>query len=329
MSPSFVCLFVGRGAALPGHPFFDSLINLFSEQSIIFCAMIVAAMKHSKMPRILLVLRFLILVLEPSAAEDIGIYWGQNGNEGSLNETYATGLYSYVNIAFLSTFGYGKIPRINLAGHCDPSSIGCTKIGRDIRNCQKQGIKVMLSIGGAAVSYLASSADAKNVSDYLWDNFLGGSTSSRLLGDAVLDGIDIFMGQDIPYVDDLARYLKSHTNVYLSAAPQCSFLDHWGTALDTDLFDYVWVLFYNHLSCDYTQGNFDNFVNSWKRWTTSLKGGKIFLGLPADSASATSGYVPADVLISTILPAVKESPNYGGVMLWSRFSDKNSGHSYY
>ncbi|XP_061338567.1 hevamine-A-like [Gastrolobium bilobum] len=283
------------------------------------------------MPRIFLLLfLFLLLLLEPSEAnDDVAIYWGQNEDEGSLTKTCETGIYSYVIIAFLPTFGYGQPSHINLAGHCNSFTNGCTKFGRDIKNCQKQGIKVMLSIGGAEGSYnLNSSADAKNVSDYLWDNFLGGSSSSRPFGDAILDGIDFDIEQYVPHVEDLARYLKSHKKVYLSAAPQCLFPDaQLGTALDTGLFDYVWVLFYNNPACDYTHRNFTNFVHTWKKWTTSLKVGKIFLGLPADSASATSGYVPADVLISTILPAVKESPNYGGVMLWSRFSDKNSGYS--
>ncbi|OAY66926.1 Acidic endochitinase [Ananas comosus] len=82
----------------------------------------------------------------------IAIYWGQNGNEGTLADTCATGNYEYVNIAFLPTFGNGQTPMINLAGHCDPYSNGCTALSHDIRSCQRRGIKVMLSIGGGAVA---------------------------------------------------------------------------------------------------------------------------------------------------------------------------------
>jgi chitinase len=47
---------------------------------------------------------------------------------------------------------------------------------------------VLLSLGG---SYgLSSTDEANSVANYLWDNFLGGSSSSRPLGDAVLDGIE-------------------------------------------------------------------------------------------------------------------------------------------
>lgn len=124
-----------------------------------------------------LFLSLLVLALfDSSYAGGIAIYWGQSGKEGSLADTCATGRYQFVNVAFLSTFGNGQTPTINLAGHCDPSSNGCTGLSSDIQACQGQGIKVMLSIGGGAGSYyLASSDDAKQVADYLWNNFLGGA----------------------------------------------------------------------------------------------------------------------------------------------------------
>ncbi|GMN44483.1 hypothetical protein TIFTF001_013680 [Ficus carica] len=83
--------------------------------------------------------------------------------KGTLFQTCATGKYSYVNIAFLNKFGNGRIPEINLAGHCNPQSInGCSILSDGISYCQSHGIKVMLSIGGGIGSYsLASAADAK------------------------------------------------------------------------------------------------------------------------------------------------------------------------
>lgn len=121
-------------------------------------------------------------------AGGIVIYWGQNGNEGTLAETCATGNYDFVNIAFLSTFGNGQTPTIKLAGHCDPYRNGCTGLSSDIKSCQAKGIKVMLSIGGGAGSYyLTSAEDARQVATYLWNNFLGGTSSSQPIGDAVLE----------------------------------------------------------------------------------------------------------------------------------------------
>jgi chitinase len=203
----------------------------------------------------------LLILATDSDAGGIAIYWGQNGNEGTLAETCATGNYEYVNLAFLSTFGNGQTPMINLAGHCDPYSNGCTGLSSEIKSCQAKGVKVMLSIGGAAGSYyLASSEDARQVAVYLWNNFLGGNSSSRPLGPAVLDGVDFDIeGGTNLYWDDLARYLSAYSKkgkrVHLTAAPQCPFPDAWvGNALKTGLFDYVWVQFYNNPPCQYASG---------------------------------------------------------------------------
>lgn len=91
------------------------------------------------------------------------VYWGQNTDEGSLAEACASGNYGIVNIGFLTTFGNGQKPELNLAGHCDPSNNGCTGLSNDIKACQSQSIKVMLSIGGGSAStyFLSSADDAK------------------------------------------------------------------------------------------------------------------------------------------------------------------------
>ncbi|KAM7508606.1 hypothetical protein LguiA_019059 [Lonicera macranthoides] len=280
-------------------------------------------------------LPFILLALAPgSDAGGISIYWGQNGNEGTLAETCATGNYRFVNIAFLPTFGNGQTPMINLAGHCDPYSNGCTKISPDIKSCQAKGIKVMLSIGGGAGSYsLTSANDAKQVAIYLWNNFLGGRSSSRPLGDAVLDGIDFDIEGGSPlHWDDLARYLSAYSKVgkkvYLTAAPQCPYPDAWvGGALKTGLFDYVWVQFYNNPPCQYNSGDITDIKDAWKQWTTDIPAAKIFLGLPAAPAAAGSGFIPVAELTSKVLPALKSSAKYGGVMLWSKYYDDQSGYS--
>ncbi|KAL4178670.1 hypothetical protein AMTRI_Chr13g83430 [Amborella trichopoda] len=264
----------------------------------------------------------------------ISIYWGQNGNEGTLAETCATGNYGFVNIAFLCTFGNGLTPQINLAGHCDPYSNGCTGLSDDIRSCQESGVKVMLSIGGGAGGYYLSSAeDASQVAQYLWDNFLGGTSSSRPLGDAVLDGIDFDIEGGTPdHWDDLARDLTSFSSrgkrVYLTAAPQCPFPDAWvGGALNTGLFDYVWVQFYNNPPCQYSSGEVTNLQEAWDQWTTAINTTNVFLGLPAAPEAAGSGFIPSDILTSQVLPLLKHSERYGGVMLWSKYYDDRSGYS--
>ncbi|KAL2326826.1 hypothetical protein Fmac_020253 [Flemingia macrophylla] len=288
----------------------------------------------SRVSTLLLLLLPLLLVslLKHSHAAGIAVYWGQNGNEGSLADACNSGNYAYVIIAFLSTFGNGQTPQLNLAGHCDPSNNGCTKFSDEIKGCQGKGIKVLLSLGGASGSYSLSSADdATQVANYLWNNFLGGQSSTRPLGDAVLDGIDF----DIEagggeHWDELARALSafsSQKKVYLSAAPQCPIPDaHLDTAIKTGLFDYVWVQFYNNPPCQYSSGNTNNLINSWNQWTSS-QAKQLFLGVPASTAAAGSGFIPADVMTSQVLPAIKGSSKYGGVMIWDRYNDVQSGYS--
>lgn len=276
-----------------------------------------------------------VALFAKSNAGGIVIYWGQNGNEGTLAATCATGKYQIVIVAFLSTFGNGQKPQLNLAGHCNPASNGCQKVSRDIHSCQNQGVKVMLSIGGGDGSYSLSSADdARSVADYLWNNFLGGGSNSRPLGDAVLDGIDFDIeGGESRYYATLATKLAEYSSrggkkVYLTAAPQCPFPDQWlNGALTSGLFDYIWIQFYNNPPCQYSSSNPNNFKNAWKRWTSSIKAGKFYVGLPASKAAAGSGFVPPEVLKSQVLPLVKSSPQYGGVMLWDKFNDNNSGYS--
>lgn len=268
-----------------------------------------------------------LALFSSSEAAGISVYWGQNGGEGSLADACNSGNYQYVNIAFLTTFGNGQTPVLNLAGHCDPSAGTCTSISNDIRACQARGIKVLLSLGGASGSYsLASADDARQVANYLWNYYLGGSADSRPLGDAVLDGIDfdIETGSGQPW-DELARALSefsSQRKVYLSAAPQCPIPDaNLDAAIQTGLFDYIWVQFYNNPGCDY-RGSVDNLLASWNQWA-SVPGGQVFMGLPAAEEAAGGGYISPDVLNSQVLPVIKTSQKYGGVMLWNRFYDQS------
>ncbi|KAM0857144.1 hypothetical protein ACQ4PT_048676 [Festuca glaucescens] len=199
----------------------------------------------------------LLAIAADAASPDplrIAVYWGQNdGTEGTLADACSSGLYAYVMASFLSTFGKGQTPALNLAGHCDPSSGHCTALSSEITRCQSDGVKVLLSIGGGAGSYgMSSTKDAQSVATYLWDNFLGGSSSSRPLGQAVLDGIDFDMDTgDSAHYDELATFLSQYSKqgkkVYLTAAPQCPYPDaSLGPALETGLFDNVWVQFYNN-----------------------------------------------------------------------------------
>ncbi|GLJ59577.1 hypothetical protein SUGI_1514810 [Cryptomeria japonica] len=247
----------------------------------------------------------LALLWSGASEGSISVYWGQNGNEASLVDTCASGNFAIVLLSFLITFGDGQTP-------------------------------VFLSLGGASGSYAAATVDdTRNVTTYLWNNFLGGQSDSRPLGDAVLDGIDFDIVATTDLSENLAKAVSALSTpdkkVYLSAAPECPYPDaHLGNALQTGLFDYVWIQFYNNPSCQYADGDASDLVNSWNQWTTSITTVQtegFFLGLPASSAAAGSGFIPTDALITKVLPQVRASPNYGGVMLWSKYYDEQTGYS--
>ncbi|KAL3653589.1 hypothetical protein CASFOL_003270 [Castilleja foliolosa] len=285
----------------------------------------------------------LLLLLHTAAAHrhgNISIYWGQNGFESRLNETCATGRYSFVNIAFLNVFGAGQTPQLNLAGHCTPASQNCVFLADEIKYCQSKKVKVLLSIGGGIGTYnLTSDTDADNVAEYLWNYFLAGKHNStfRPLGAAVLDGVDLDIEQGSPaFYPRLVKKLTSHSTrerkVYIAGAPQCPFPDEkLAPAINTRLFDYVWVQFYNNAPCQFN-GSADNLLKSWSGWASYLdkysKNTKLFLGLPAAPEAAGSGYIPPEILTTVIIPKINCSRNYGGVMLWSKYWDeKNDNYS--
>ncbi|WVZ23109.1 hypothetical protein V8G54_001653 [Vigna mungo] len=179
----------------------------------------------------------------------VAIYWGQNGKEGTLGEACATGNYDYVIIAFVQSVGNGQTPMMNLGGHCEPYRDGCSGLSSDIKYCQAKGMKVLVSLVEGGGSY----RNVSEVASYLWNNFLGGVSSSRPLGPAVLDGIDFGIeyeieGRSKQYWRDLAMFLRGYhiTNIqdqklYITIAPQCPFPDLWiGNSLLTGLFDFVW-----------------------------------------------------------------------------------------
>ncbi|XP_015878158.3 acidic endochitinase-like [Ziziphus jujuba] len=315
------------------HPFDSHIDNICSKKMALPAKLLLLAC---------LILSSALIQISEAGEGGISIYWGQNGYEGTLAEACNTDLYAYVNIAFLIQFGGGRDLVLNLAGHCDPTSNTCIKFGPEIKTCQSKGIKVLLSIGGAVGSYYLTSADdAKNVANQIWNSYLGGTDPSavRPFGDAVLDGVDFDIeGGSNLYYDDLARSLKelydqqTTKTYYLAAAPQCFYPDYYlDAAIRTWLFDFIWVQFYNNPPCQYSSndGDVSKLLNSWNNdWATSLKAKeKLFMGLPASSAAAGSGYMPPDVLINQVLPEIQNAPKYGGVMLWSRYYDVVNGYS--
>lgn len=268
----------------------------------------------------------------------IAVYWGQNNGDGNLTATCDSNHYEIVLLAFLVQFGCDSDREVkwNFAGHCGDWSL-CTKLQPEIEHCQAKGVKVLLSLGGADVAAydygLCSAQDAKNVAKYLYDNFLSGQYGP--LGSVTLDGIDFDIEKTEQYWDVLARELDAlrqpNKKFYLSAAPQCPTepIYYLGQAIKTGLFDFIFVQFYNNPGCSYSASTGTKPVlDSWDKWASLvLPNNSLFLGLPAGPDAAGYGYMTPEVVIAEVLPHIKKTSNYGGVMLWDRFRDVTNDFS--
>jgi chitinase len=83
----------------------------------------------------------------------------------------------------------------------------CASLASDIQTCQSKGKLVTLSLGGATGSVgFQSDAQATSFAQTIWNLFLGGSSSTRPFGNAVLDGY--VLGDLAPHVaaDHLVRF---------------------------------------------------------------------------------------------------------------------------
>ena len=279
---------------------------------------------------------------EAKRTGELTVFWGRNKDEGTLREACDTGLYNTVVISFLNVFGPGKY-WTDLSGH------PLHGIGADIKHCQSKGIPVFLSIGGGGTDYsLPSSASPEAVANHLWNAYLGGGSGDvfRPFGDAAVDGVDFYIDHGAPSepYDELARRLDYFNSMYyhatakhvrLTATPRCAFPDRrLERALETGLFERIHVRFYGDEEerCSYKNGGVDGVVEEWEKWTARYPGSQLYVGLAAAESGVPDGAPPPvevylKYLYYDLLPKVQKAPNYGGVMVWDRFTDKKTGYS--
>jgi chitinase len=274
---------------------------------------------------------------------ELTVFWGRNKEEGTLREACDTGLYNTVIISFYSVFGHGRYA-LDLSGH------PLDGVGADIKHCQSLGIPVFLSIGGGGNHYsIPSSASAEAVADNLWNAFLGGGNSDvpRPFGDAAVNGIDFYIddhGAPGDHYDELARRLDYFNSMYyhattkhvrLTATPRCAFPPDgpMARALRTGLFERIHVRFYGDADkCSYKNGDVSGVVDQWSKWTARYPKSQLYVGLAA-AESGVPDHAPPPVevylkyLYYDLLPKVQKAPNYGGVMVWNRFTDNRTGYS--
>ncbi|TFY64120.1 hypothetical protein EVJ58_g2828 [Rhodofomes roseus] len=283
-----------------------------------------------------------------SASDNLAVYWGQDsyGAAGGSSSGYQQPISYYcqddsidvIPMAFMNVFfGEGGEPSLDLANTCstanDPVFNGtqlpeCTFLASDIETCQNAGKIVTMSLGGATGSAgFSNTSQAQEFAQTIWNLLLGGSSSIRPFGNAVLDGIDLDIeGGSSEYFTDFVSALRSLMNsgsktYYLTAAPQCPFPDAYiGSVINAESFDAIYVQFYNNYCglTNYDNSNDWNF-GTWDNWaknTSPNPNVKVYIGAPASSTAAGSGYVDAATLGAIAQATRQQYSSFGGVMLW-------------
>ncbi|GAW04728.1 carbohydrate-binding module family 5 protein [Lentinula edodes] len=281
-----------------------------------------------------------------SRYDNVVAYWGQNSYGAThtdvVNYQQRIGYYcgddavDVFPVAFVDIFfSTGGLPSMNLAT-CNPTDNAtfsgtllpdCSALASDIETCQAAGKLVTISLGGAngGVGF-SSDAQGTAFAQTIWDLFLGGSSSTRPFGSAVLDGVDLDIegGGGTGYAAFVTeiRSLASGASkqYYITAAPQCVFPDaSLGSVINVVAFDAIYVQFYDN-PCglpffETTTWNFGVWDN-WARTTSPNPNVKVFLGAPAASHAAGTGYQDLATLSSYAVQMRQSFPSFGGVMLW-------------
>ncbi|KAJ9087988.1 Chitinase 2 [Entomophthora muscae] len=275
-------------------------------------------------------------------------YWGQNSygasdgggkqrKEHPLQDYCRDGTYDVLVMSFLTKFNAedpNGFPELNLGDHCKGMYEGtnhpkCDEVAEGIKFCQKQGKRVLLSMGGFNGNYtIATKADADSLAYRMWGLYFGGTAEHRPFLDAVLDGIDLDIEKGPP--ENYAQFSTTMHNVFtnnffnpsnrsfvVTAAPQCPFPDaHLKNTLENGWLDMVFVQFYNNPcglgSEEYNLATWDG----WARFASVNKQAKVYIGAPAAPTAATTGYMPHTDLKAIIKEATEKYPSFGGIMLW-------------
>ncbi|CAH2351865.1 chitinase 1 [[Candida] railenensis] len=274
------------------------------------------------------------LLTNVAEASGVVAYWGQNsaGDQGPLRN-YCGSTADIIVVSFINSISPVDISlNDQCSGSFNDGTMHCPSVGEDITYCQKQGKKILLSIGGQGEQGFSSDSEATTFASNVWNKFAGGSSDERPFDTAVVDGFDLDLETVGPKgTVAFGKAIKSlfskdsARTYYLSAAPQCPYPDATLSDYLTQVpVDFTFVQFYNNPSCQ-LDGDF-NF-NTWSQYARSSspnKKNKIFVGLPGSSSSSGSGFVSASVVKSQ-LEKIKCDPNFGGVSLWDASSSFPNG----
>ncbi|KAF8235605.1 glycoside hydrolase [Tricholoma matsutake] len=282
---------------------------------------------------------------DPTRNDNMAVYWGQNSygathssDTANWQKTLSTycqdNIINAIPLAFLNVFfSTGGDPEINFSNICSSSTgvfpgtnlANCQFLATDIQTCQAAGKIITISLGGASGA-ASFSSDAQGIAfaDTIWNLFLGGSSSTRPFGNAVLDGVDLDIeGGGSTGFAAFVTQLRTHFNgaskpYYVTGAPQCPYPDaYMGPIINAVPFDAIYVQFYNNY-CGLNNPSSFNF-GTWDNWAKTVSPNpnvKIYIGAPASSTAAGSGYVDATTLGNLAQQTRAQYSSFGGIMLW-------------
>jgi chitinase len=284
-----------------------------------------------------------------SGAQNV-VYWGQNGggtieNNDLSSYCSSTSGIDILVLAFLYEYGNGNSIASGTIGqscYITPAGVGqeCDAIAAAIDTCKANGVKIILSLGGAVGAYsLQSQSEAETIGQNLWEaygNLNGADTNTpRPFGDTFVNGwdFDIESNDGNQYYQYMISTLRSNfasdpsNTYYITGAPQCPIPEPNMEVIITNAkFDYLWVQFYNNPGCSV------NGVINYDAWKTNLAGtpsanAELFIGVPASPLGATGTengaqyYLTPSELASLVAEYDTDSA-FGGIMMWSAgFSD--------
>ncbi|KAJ3250557.1 hypothetical protein HDU77_006568, partial [Chytriomyces hyalinus] len=212
-------------------------------------------------------------------------------------------------------------------------------LGKDIKTCQANGVKVIVSLGGDKVSdYKFSPGDGKRYAQLFYDMFLEGTHPVRPFGPGVvLDGIELDIEKNpaypgpspwTPEMIDMINTLRTLSpKTTLAIVPQCYLKDlnyngsdqNVGAVIPAvaDKIDYLIVQYYNnptvsdkdHYACSYP------FNFNYYEWTKLFKG-KIVVGLAGDWTSAISGGFLEPGPLQAVYDEIKSDPQFYGFSVY-------------
>ncbi|KAI3329079.1 glycoside hydrolase family 18 protein [Xylariaceae sp. AK1471] len=281
---------------------------------------------------------FATAAYDPSTSNNVAVYWGQNSAGGtntqrSLIEVCETAQdIDIILLAFLIS-ATNIDGGLNFANAFRPTE-------QEIHACQADHHKtLLLSLGGAATdnTWAFTNQDmAEDAANKIWAAFGPvGQAAIRPFGSASVNGFDLDFEAPYPNSDAFAKRLRtlmdeeieknSSSKLYLSAAPQCPFLDEYLAHVlqgptSTHL-DFVFIQFYNNPPCDLRPSAINGHKTSiaqWDAWAAQSHS-KIFLGVPAAEtavgAANRESYVAGPDVANHITSA-KAFPSFAGVMIW-------------